>query len=94
MLDTADLDQSESAFSRSAGLMSSTGNADSELKTRVSDDAADDWRRLARGLGMNTSELLRLTVLVRLYGVDGVASMARKNLGLAAGEGQEKDHST
>ena len=86
---TAASAHSSVAFSRSAGLFSQSGNADSELKTRVSDGAADDFRRLARELGMNTSELLRLTVLVRLYGVDGVASMARTSLGRVAGEGTE-----
>jgi len=76
-------------WSRSSGLLSQSGNADSELKTRVSDDAADDFRRLARELGMNTSELLRLLVLTRLYGVDGVARMTREHLAVVAGAGTE-----
>lgn len=73
-------------FSRSAGLLSSSGNADSELKTRVSDDVADDWRKMARSLGMTTSEFLRLTVMVRLYGVEGVSIMTAKHLALVAGQ--------
>jgi hypothetical protein len=76
-------------WSRSAGLLSATGNADAELKTRVSDGAADDFRRLARELGMNTSELLRLLVLTRLYGIDGVARMTRSELERVAGNGPE-----
>lgn len=78
-------------FSRSGGLLSQSGNADAELKTRVSDDAADDFRRLGRELGMNTSELLRVLVLTRLYGIDGVASMTRNHLAAVAGVGTEKD---
>ncbi len=74
-------------LSRSAGLLSQSGNADSELKTRVSDDAADDFRRLARELGMNTSELLRLIVLTRLYGIDGVSRMQATQLARVAGNG-------
>lgn len=77
-------------WSRSSGLLSQTGNADAELKTRVSFEASDDFRRLARGLGMNTSELLRVMVLTRLYGVDGVARMTQEHLSRAAGEGPQK----
>lgn len=80
---------STAAFSRSAGLLSQSGNADSVLKTLVSDDAAEDFRRLARGLGMNTSELLRLMVLTRLYGIEGVASMQRNHLLVVTGVGTE-----
>jgi hypothetical protein len=78
------------AWSRSGGLLSATGNADAELKTRVSDEAADAFRMLARDLGMNTSELLRLLVLTRLYGIDGVARMTRNQLAVVAGVGTEK----
>lgn len=78
------------AWSRSGGLLSGAGSADAELKTRVSDDAADDFRRLARELGMTTSELLRLLVLTRLYGVEGVTSMTRNQLAAAATHGTEK----
>ncbi len=79
------------AFSRSGGLLSQSGSADAELKTRVSDEAADDFRKLGRELGMNTSELLRVLVLTRLYGVDGVATMTRQHLEVVAGVGPEKD---
>lgn len=77
-------------FSRASGLLSQAGNADSELKTRVGDDAADDFRRLARSLGLNTSEFLRIMVLTRLYGVNGVARMAQEHMELVAGSGLEK----
>jgi hypothetical protein len=77
-------------WSRSSGLLSQSGNADSELKTRVSDGAADDFRRLARELGMTASELLRLMVLTRLYGIDGVTTMTRTQLAHAAGVGPER----
>jgi len=80
------------AFSRSAGLLSQSGSADAELKTRVSDDAADDFRRLARELGMNTSELLRLLVLTRLYGLEGVTRMTATHLAAVVGIGPEKAH--
>lgn len=90
MTDMAHDAHDDIAFSRSAGLLAQTGNADAELKTRVSDDAADDFRRLARGLGMNTSELLRHLVLIRLYGKDGVAMMAARQLDAVAGDGPEK----
>ena len=76
-------------LSRSAGLLSQSGNADSELKTRVADEVADDFRRLARSLGMNTSELLRIMVLTRLYGVEGVTRMAAEHLARVSGEGPE-----
>lgn len=90
MADTAADSQDEPLFSRSGGLLSQSGNADAELKTRVSDDAADAFRRLAREHGMNTSELLRLLVLTRLYGVDGVARMTANQLAVVAGVGTEK----
>lgn len=90
MPDTDDSAHDDIALSRSAGLLSQSGNADSEIKTRVSDDAADDFRRLARSLGMNTSELLRLIVLTRLYGIEGVASMQAKQLAVVTGHGPEK----
>jgi hypothetical protein len=87
MPDTEASAHDDIALSRSAGLLSMNGNADSELKTRVSDEAADDFRRLARELGMNTSELLRVCVLTRLYGVDGVARMTATHLARAVGIG-------
>lgn len=77
-------------WSRSAGLLSQSGNADSELKCKVSDDAADDFRRLARSMDMTVSEFLRIMVYTRLYGVDGVASMTANQLALVAGAGREK----
>ncbi len=82
----------EIALSRSAGLLSGTGNADSEIKTRISDEAADDFRKLARELGFNTSELLRLLVLSRLYGVDGVQRMQAAQLARVTGMSPEKAH--
>lgn len=92
----ADAHDSTSAYSRSAGLLSQAGNADSELKTRVSDDAADDFRRTARALGMGTAEFLRIIVLTRLYGVEGVSIMTKKHLEQVAGisptQAPEKDH--
>ena len=87
-----DCTQEEPSFSRSAGLLSQSGSADSELKTRVSDDAADDFRRLARDLGMNTSELLRVMVLTRLYGLEGVTRMTASHLAAVVGVGPEKAH--
>jgi hypothetical protein len=74
-------------YSRSGGLFTQYGTSDAELKTRVSDEAADDFRRLAREMGTSTSELLRLLVLTRLYGVEGVARMTRDHLARAAGSG-------
>lgn len=74
---------------RSGGLLSGAGSADGELKTRVSFEAGGDFRRLANGLGMSTSELLRLLVLTRLYGIDGVARMTRAQLEAVAGVGTE-----
>ena len=79
-----DADAHES-WSRSAGLLSQAGNADSELKTRVSDGAADAFRVMARGFGMGTSEFLRIMVLTRLYGVDGVSMMTSKHISDVAG---------
>lgn len=76
-------------LSRSAGLLSQSGNADSELKTRVADEVADDFRRLARSLGMNTSELLRIMVLTRLYGAEGVTRMAAEHLSRVSGDGPQ-----
>jgi hypothetical protein len=78
------------AFSRSVGVVK--GNADAELKTRVSDDDADAFRRLARDLGLTTSELLRDMVLVRIHGVERIASVRRRQLELAANGGPEKAH--
>ncbi len=89
MADTDTTAHSIACFSRSAGLLSQSGNAEAELKTRVSDDAADDFRKLGRALGMTTSELLRVLVLTRLYGVDGVSMMTSKHLALVAGVGTE-----
>ncbi len=85
--DTDDEAQAAIFFSRSAGLLSQSGNADAELKTRVSDEAADEFRRLARDLGCNTSELLRTLVLSRLYGVEAVARMQEEQLRRVAGGG-------
>jgi hypothetical protein len=90
MSDTFFEAQDDIALSRSAGLLSQSGNADAELKTRVSDGAADDFRRLARECGMNTSELLRLLVLSRLYGVEGLARMQADQLSRVANFGTDK----
>lgn len=87
---TDDVAQS-AMFSRSAGLLSQTGNADAELKTRVHEEDAEDFRRLARSMGMNTSELLRIMILVKLRGVDGVLSITRKQLEYVSEVGPEKD---
>lgn len=90
-MDATDLEaQSDVAFSRSAGLLSQSGNADSELKCRVSDEDADAFRMLARSHGMTTSELLRILVKVKLHGVDGVARMTAEQLALVAGNGQKR----
>lgn len=84
----ADMDAAaHELWSRSAGLLSQAGNADSELKTRVADGVADDFRLMARGFGMGTSEFLRIMVLTRLYGVDGVSRMTSKHIGEVAGVG-------
>ena len=90
MLATADEahDESSVAFSRTIGVP--TGGADDELKTRVSFDEGEAFRRLARELGFSTSELLRQMVRIRLYGVDGVAMMERQRLERVAGGGTEK----
>lgn len=77
-------------WSRSAGLLSQSGNADAELKTKVSDEAADDFRLLARSMDMTVSEFLRIMVYTRLYGVEGVASMTANQLARVAGSGLEK----
>lgn len=87
---TRSMNTDNAMFSRSAGLLSQSGSADAELRTRVSDEAADEFRRLARSLGMNTSELLRLMVLTRLYGAAGVARMTEEQIALAAGVEPEK----
>lgn len=73
-------------WSRSAGLLSQSGAADDELKCKVSHEAGDDFRRLARSVGMTVSEFLRIMVLTRLYGVDGVTDMTRRQLAEVSGE--------
>lgn len=78
--------QDDICFSRSAGLLSQSGNADAVLKTLVSDKAGDDWRRLARSFGMSSSELLRICVYERLYGVDGVVTMTRDQIARVTGK--------
>lgn len=82
----ADAHDSTSSYSRSAGLLSQAGNADAVLKTLVSDKASDDWRVLARSFGMNGSELLRICIYERLYGVEGVASMTRAQIAQVTGK--------
>lgn len=73
-------------FSRTAGILA--GGADCELKTRVSFEEAEAFRRLARELGFgSTSDLLRKMVQLRLHGVDGVAMMERQRLEAVAGIG-------
>jgi hypothetical protein len=84
---------SSAVFSRSAGLLSGAGNADAEVKTRLSDKAADDLRVLARSFGMNISEFLRVLVLTRLYGVEGMTRMTQEQISLVAGSGPEKAQS-
>lgn len=75
-------------FSRTSGLMA--GAADVELKTRVSFEEAESFRRLARELGFgSTSDLLRKMVQLRLHGVDGVAMMERQRLEAVAGIGPQ-----
>lgn len=91
-MDSTDDDAQDVMFSRSAGLLSQSGNADAELKTRVSDEAAEDFRRLARDFGMGTSEFLRIIVLTRIYGVERVSMMTAKHIQQVAGVGPEKAH--
>lgn len=86
----ADAHESTSTYSRSAGLLSQAGNADAVLKTLVSDKAADDWRVLARGLGMNSSEMLRIVVYDRLYGEEGVLSMTRDQIARVTGKSPQR----
>lgn len=76
-------------LSRSGGLLSQSGAAEDELKTRVPCEAGDAFRRLARSHGMTTSEFLRVLVLTRVYGVEGVVSMTAKQLAAVAGVGTE-----
>ncbi len=90
MADMDDDAQAESSWSRSAGLLSQAGNADSVLKTLVSDKAADDWRVMARGFGMSSSEFLRIVIYERLYTVDGVASMTREQIARVSGKVPER----
>lgn len=90
MDDTADDAHSEVAFSRSAGLFGQTGNADCEVKTRLSFDDAEALRREARVCGLNTSEFLRVIILVRLHGVEKVTSLTAEHLALVAGKVPEK----
>ncbi len=78
------------AFSRSAGLLSQSGNADAEVKTRLSFEAADDLRRLARECGMNVSEFVRVVLLIRLYGEEQVTRMTASQLSVVAGNGPKK----
>ena len=92
MSDSADDAHPLIAFSRSAGLLSQSGNAEAELKTRVSTDVADDLRRLATSVGMTVSEFLRVMVLTRLYGVSGVMRMTQSQIEVVAGAGPEKAH--
>lgn len=86
----ADAHESTSSYSRSAGLLSQAGNADAVLKTLVSDKASDDWRMLARGFGMNSSELLRICIYERLYGVEGVASITRDQIARVTGKSPQR----
>jgi len=83
---------SSAMFSRSAGLLSGSGNADAEVKTRLSDKAADDLRVLARSFGMGISEFVRVLLLTRLYGVDGMARMTQEQIAMVAGSVPDKAH--
>lgn len=75
------------AASRSTGLPPSMGKATEVLKTRVPDEVKDDFLRLAHSLGMDESGLLRMLVLIRLYGVDMVSRMHAERLAIVAGAG-------
>lgn len=81
-----DAEAHDSFFSRTAGMLEMAGNADSVLKTLVSDTDADNWRLLSRSLGMNSSQLLRHVVRVRMYGEDGVLRMAQEEIFRANGK--------
>ncbi len=73
-----------------AGVLTAPGSIDIVLKTRVPDAVADDFRRKARLLGISVSELLRLLVLTRLYGVSTVVDSTSKQIVLAAGDVPKK----
>lgn len=77
-------------FARSTGLPASMGKSTATVKTLVPELVKEDFDRLARELGTTPSDFLRDMVLVRLYGVDHVASMQREQLRNAAGIGTER----
>lgn len=75
--------------SRPTGLSSALGKCSATLKTDVPDSVKDDFDQLARKLGMDTSRLLRMLILTRLYGVERVAMLTAQEVVMAAGTGTE-----
>lgn len=76
---------------RPTGLSPALGKCSATLKTDVPDSVKDDFDQLARKLGMDTSRLLRMLILTRLYGVERVAMMTAQEVLMAAGTGTELD---
>ena len=79
----------QSCMSRSTGLPPSLGKSTFAPKTSVPDEIGEEFERLARSLDMNTSELLRLLVLVRVRGSEWVLRVHQERVSHAAGIGTE-----
>lgn len=77
------------AFSRPTSLPGWMGKCDAPLKTLVPGSVQDDFRALARSLGMTDSDLLRELVMLRTYGPDRYARMQQDRIRMVAGIGTE-----
>jgi hypothetical protein len=84
-MDDTDDSAHDVMFSRSTGLPAAMGKATCVAKTLVPDCVKDDLTRRSRELGMGESELIRLWIMVGLYGVDEVQTMQRQRLAMATG---------
>lgn len=73
------LDAKATSESR-GGLLPQQGDADVAMKTLVSASVADDFRKLARSLGISCSELLRVLIVSRTYGVEHVVSITSEQI--------------
>lgn len=73
------LDAKSTSESR-GGLLPQQGDAEVAMKTLVSASVADDFRKLARSLGISCSELLRVLIVSRTYGVEHVVSITSEQI--------------
>lgn len=67
------------------------GKCDTEVKTHIPADLADEWRAKARRLDVSPSDLLRDLIILNLRGADFMRSLYESRLSVLGQNGANKE---